>query len=308
MTGPHAESSAPGVASSAVVVERLPEAHDLLHHELHGIGVVERELRRPDRPDRVRLRHQEERELVGGEAGLDARRVQGHAAASGGVLELAAPRGLVARRVDQPPRADRHHVDPGREEAHVVGDRGGVLLRAAGGVHDAVGLQREAARRRRSWRPGRSGRRRRARPRRARPFRRCAPRPRRARGRRGHGWHGSRSSRCPPVDHTTTRNGGVDIAGSLWRRDREDVRQFRACVNRGRSEALRDVGEPGFGPAHLVEQLAGAGEVAGALLEVGQGVPEPEVVLLRRLHARRPACAAGRAPRGAGPGRRAAPA
>ena len=41
------------------------------------------------------------------------------------------------------PRADRHHVDPGLEEAHVVGHRGGVLLRTAGGVHDAVGLERE---------------------------------------------------------------------------------------------------------------------------------------------------------------------
>ena len=49
-------------------------------------------------------------------------------------------------------------------------------------------------------------------------------------------------------------------------------------------QALGDVGEPGVLAADPVEQRPGPGHVAGPLLEVGQGVPEPQVVRLGLGH------------------------
>src|SRR3984893_11376357 len=43
-------------------------------------------------------------------------------------------------------------------------------------------------------------------------------------------------------------------------------------------QAVGDVGEPGVLATDPIEQRPGAGRVAGPLLEVGQGVPEPQVV------------------------------
>ena len=44
--------------------------------------------------------------------------------------------------------------------------------------------------------------------------------------------------------------------------------------------ALGDVDVLRVGLAHAVEELPGASQVAGALLEVGEGIPEAQVVLL----------------------------
>jgi hypothetical protein len=73
-----------------------------------------------------------------GEAGLDAGRVERRTALGRRRLELRAPRGVVGGRVQQRPRARGRHVDAGREELHVVGDRCRVLFRALRGVHHAV--------------------------------------------------------------------------------------------------------------------------------------------------------------------------
>ena len=59
-------------------------------------------------------------------------------------------------------------------------------------------------------------------------------------------------------------------------------RRYRRCDSgavRPR-EALGDVGEPGVVAPDPVEQRPGPGQVAGSLLEVGERVPEAQVVRL----------------------------
>ena len=62
----------------------------------------------------------------------------------GGGDELIAPFGrLVGVRVDQSGGARRDDVDSGAEQFDVVGDRQRVALGTAGGVDDAIGLERD---------------------------------------------------------------------------------------------------------------------------------------------------------------------
>ena len=49
-------------------------------------------------------------------------------------------------------------------------------------------------------------------------------------------------------------------------------------------EALGDVGERGVALAHAVEELTGPGKITAALAQIGERVPDPQVMLGRPLH------------------------
>ena len=93
-----------------------------------------------------------------------------------------------------------------------------------------------------------------------------------------------------PLDRPVPQVATTQRAGK-WRRKRTRKWSGLRLLRRGcvsyvedersseRGAALGDVGERRVGPAHAVEELARAGEVAGPLLEVGERVPEAQVVL-----------------------------
>ena len=72
-------------------------------------------------------------------------------------------------------------------------------------------------------------------------------------------------------------------------------------VSAERDEALGDVGERPRSRCAPVEELPRAGQVAAAFAEIGERVPEPEVMFGRALHAVAAALEQQRSPRAAGP-------
>ena len=175
-TGLHA-----GKFHQAAMVERLAETEDLEHRERDRVVLVAEDLLRADRANALRHRREREHEVIAGEAGLDAARVE---------RRLAPPaRGLDARdrgrvepgRIQEPGNRRGHHVDAGLEDSAEVVDR----LRWAGTRptrrNRCNRARARALRRRRTWCAVPLHRCRRARRHRARPCRACAPTRRRAR-------------------------------------------------------------------------------------------------------------------------------
>ena len=123
-------------------VEWAAESHPVHHHVGDRVVIVERDSGGGDGADVLRLRRHQQSELVGGEAGEDARDVEGRVARFGRRLQLREPiRRVVRRRVHQAGRGRRHDVDPRLQQPHVIRHRAGVTFGPARGIHHAVGRE-----------------------------------------------------------------------------------------------------------------------------------------------------------------------
>ena len=124
-------------------VQRAGKTHAVDHDVGHRVVVVERDFADRQCANLLGLSAHQQRKLIGGKSGEDARGIERRASGMGGGLELVTPLGgEVGRRIDQAGGRRRHDIDPRRKQPQVVRDRAGVTLRTTRGIHNAIGLER----------------------------------------------------------------------------------------------------------------------------------------------------------------------
>ena len=161
----------PGSSSIGMLSMRLAEAHDVEDDHPLVVGVVVQDLQAAHLVDALADGRQRQRQPVVGEPGVDAVDEQRDAAREGRLLHALGHLERRARRVLEEHRAAGDDVDAGLQQALEVVDRLEQPVVGHRAVDDAVRLQRDDLRRRRSWRARRG--RGRGRPARRRPGRPC---------------------------------------------------------------------------------------------------------------------------------------
>ena len=141
--GPHAKDCTPGSSMRHGLCGRPSEAEHVEHRERDRVVGVAEELLGPHRGDAPREGRQQQHELVGGEAGLDARGVETGAALRTRRLQLAPEVGVEGGGEDEVGHGRGHRVAPAGQDPGQVGHGIGRPGLPGRGVADAVGLKGE---------------------------------------------------------------------------------------------------------------------------------------------------------------------